>query len=264
MIEQIIDFVVNSRFSHIIYGILTFLVGVIIIKRLEGLIEKNLKKRMHPGMAKNMSRLSYYGLFFFLAVISLDVGGLKVQSLLVAGGIVGMAIGFASKETVSNLISGLFLYFDRPFDIGDYVEVGKTGGTVLDITPLSTRLRTGDGPIVRLPNDKVFAAEIKNYKRVAARRFTHTIKVGYNSGIDNVIELIKEVLDAESFVLKNPKPSIYLNNLGDSALEIVVKAWTPAAKNFSAKTKILREIYETLNKNKIEIPGPQLEVKIRD
>ena len=264
MIEQVIDFVVNSRFSHIIYGILTFFIGMVIIKRLESMIEKNLKKRMHPGMAKNMSRLSYYGLFFFLAIIALDIGGLKVQSLLVAGGIVGMAVGFASKETVSNLISGLFLYVDRPFDIGDYVEVGKTGGTVLDITPLSTRLRTGDGPIVRLPNDRVFGAEIKNYKKVAARRFTHTIGVSYNSDIDEVIRMIKGVLDDESFVLKNPKPSIYLNNLGDSALEIVVKAWTPASKNASAKTRVLRAIYETLNKNKVEMPGPQLEVTVRD
>ena len=104
MIEQVIDFVVNSQFSHIIYGIITFLVGMLIIKRFEGLIEKNLKKRMHPGMAKNMSRLSYYGLFFVLAVIALDIGGLKVQSLLVAGGIVGMAIGLPAKR-LSQILS---------------------------------------------------------------------------------------------------------------------------------------------------------------
>jgi small-conductance mechanosensitive channel len=245
------------------YGILTFVVGLVVIKRLEKLIVKGFKRSMPSGAAKSMGRLTYYGLIFVLALVSLDVGGFRLDSLLVAGGILGIALGFASQTTVSNLISGLFLYVDRPFDIGDAVEVGSTGGIVIDISPLSTRLRTWDGPVVRMPNEKVFNAEIKNYKKVEARRFEFKIGVSYDSDIDEAIATIDKVLDAEPFVLKEPGADIYMSALLDSAIELTVRAWTPTSKSGSVKRSILQQIYIGLKKKGIDIPNPQLDVHLK-
>ncbi len=246
------------------YGVATFFVGLIVAKRLQKLLEREYRKKMPRGMAANISRLSYYALIFVVLLLALDVAGFKIESLLVAGGIVGVAVGFASQKTVSNLISGLFLYLDRPFDIGDAVDIAGTTGVVLDITPLSTRVRTWEGPTVRIPNEKVFGSEIKNFRRVSARRFEYRVGVAYGTKLDRALEIINGVLDEEPYVLKNPGKDVFVSNLGDSAIEITVKAWTPASKNYAVKTRILKRIYEALTKAKIEIPFPQMDVHLKD
>ncbi|TRO61937.1 mechanosensitive ion channel family protein [Candidatus Bathyarchaeota archaeon] len=247
----------------VLYGVLFFILGLLVIKRIEKLLETGFKRRMPKGTAKSMARLTYYGLIFVVALVAMDIGGLRLDSLLVAGGIVGIALGFASQKTVSNLISGLFLYVDRPFDIGDSVEIGGTGGIIIDITPLSTRLRTWDGPIMRLPNEKVFGAEIKNFKKVEARRLEYKIGISYDSDVDNALKTIGDVLDREPYVLKEPSPDVYMSGLLDSAIEITVRAWVPTSKNFAVKTRILKSIYDSLKKAGVRIPNPQLDVHIK-
>ncbi len=248
---------------EILYGIITFIIGFIVIKRINKFTEKSFKKKMPTGMAKNSARLTYYILMFLLAMASLQVAGFKIESLLVAGGVIGMAIGFASQKTVSNLISGLFLYVDRPFDLGDSVDINGVGGVVEDIQPLSTKLRTWNGPIMRIPNEKVFGANITNYKQIAARRFVHKIRISYDSDIDKAMTIIKKIIDDEIFILKNPSPSVIVTGLLDSAIEIQIKAWTPSSKLYSVKTKILKTFYLALKKNKIKIPYNQLRVHLK-
>ncbi len=258
-----IDLSLLQGAPSVVFGALTFLAGLLVLKRLEKLLEKGFRKNMPAGTARSMARLSYYGMFFLLALLALDVGGFRLDSLLVAGGIVGVALGFASQKTVSNLISGIFLYIDRPFDIGDSVEINKVGGVVLDITPLSTRLRTWDGPIVRMPNERVFSADIKNFKQIAARRFEYKVGISYKSDVNKAMKIVEEVLGEEPYVLKEPKPSVYMSGLLDSAIEITVKAWTPTPKSFAVRSKMLKRIYDRLKKAGVEIPYPQLDVHLK-
>ncbi len=249
--------------QNIALGLLTLAFGFWLVKRLEKVIEKFLRRQMPEGFANSMSRLSQYALDFLVVLLALEIAGFRVESLLVAGGIVGVAIGFASQKTVSNLISGLFLYADRPFDIGDAVELGDVSGVVEDIKPFSTRIRTWEGPVVRIPNEQVFGARIKNYKKVVARRFEYKIGISYESDLDLAIETIKKVLEAEPFVLTQPAPEVFVSNFLDSAIELTVKAWTPASKNYSTKTKVLKKIYDALKENGIEIPYPQLDLHVK-
>ena len=246
------------------YGVLTFLLGLLILKRIQRLIERLLRRSMPQDMANSTSRLLYYALIFVLILISLEVAGFRVESLLVAGGIVGVAIGFASQKTVSNLISGLFLYIDRPMDIGDSVEIEGYSGVVEDVKPLSTRIRTWEGPVVRIPNEKVFGASIKNFKKVVARRFEYKIGISYTSDVEKAIEVVKEVLLSEPFVLESPAPQVFVSNFLDSAIELTIKAWTPAPKNYSTKTQVLKKIYEAFKKEGIEIPYPQLDLHVKE
>ncbi|MBR9689329.1 MAG: mechanosensitive ion channel family protein [Candidatus Altiarchaeota archaeon] len=253
----------SEKAITVITGIVTFIIGILIIKRLEKVFERGFRRSMPKGMAKSVSRLTYYGMVFLVSLIALDAGGFKIESLLLAGGVMGVAIGFASKTTVSNLISGLFLYVDRPFDIGDSVDFEGVGGTVQDITPLSTRITTWDGPMVRVPNETVFNSNIKNFKKVVVRRFEYKIGVSYDSNIDTAMKTIEKVLQDEPYVLKEPAVSVFMSNMLDSSIEITVKAWTPASKNYSVKTQILKKFYDALTKAKIEIPYPQMDVHLR-
>lgn len=253
----------GARALQVAEGIAAFAVGLVAVKWLQGALEKGLQKKMPKGMARSISKLSYYVLLFLVALLALDVAGFEIQSLLVAGGVAGVAVGFASQKTVSNLISGLFLYVDRPFDVGDSVEISGTGGMVLEIKPLSTRIRTWDGPIVRLPNEKVFGAEITNYKKIAARRMQFDVGIGYGSSVKTAIESMRDVLDKDPYVLQSPSPSLYLSKLGDSAKIITVKAWAPISKFYTVKHRILEALYDRLVSEGVEIPNPQLDVHLK-
>ena len=244
-------------------SVLTAIIGFIISKNISKLTERALKKKMPLGTAKSLSRIVYYVFMFILIMFVLSLVGVDVQILMAAGGVLGIAIGFASQKTVSNLISGIFLYIDRPMDIGDSVDIEGTSGVVLDITPLSTRLRSWSGPIVRIPNSKVFDSKITNYKKIAARRLEYTIGISYKSNVDKAIKVIKKIFEDEPFILDSPAPGIWVSNLADSSVELTIRAWAPASKQFSVKTKTLQKIYETLNKNKIEIPYPQMDVHLK-
>ena len=115
--------------------------------------------------------------------------GLDLSGLMVAGGIFGIVIGFATQSVVSNLVSGIFLMFDRPAKAGDVIEIQANNivGTLLDIAIFSTRLRLFDGTIMRIPNDKIFTSNIRNYSRTAVRRADLAVGIAYNEDIDRAV-----------------------------------------------------------------------------
>ncbi|ABO35376.1 MscS Mechanosensitive ion channel [Methanococcus maripaludis C5] len=181
----------------------------------------------------------------------------RLGSLLVAGGITGIILGFASQTVVANFISGIFLYFDKPLKIGDSVEIGTSSGIVNDIKMMSTRIRTWDGVLVRIPNEKVFNSEIINNKKYPARRVDIEVGIAYKEDADRAIELIWNMLEDMTYVLVDPEPQIFVNNLGNSSVDISVKAWTPSEKWYDVKREIIKNIKKEFDGENIEIPFPQ-------
>lgn len=201
----------------------------------------------------------HYSVMIIAFGITFQMLGLtdRLGTLLVAGGITGIILGFASQTVVANFISGIFLYFDKPLKIGDSVEIGTSAGIVNDIKMMSTRIRTWDGVLVRIPNEKVFNSEIINNKKYPARRVDIVVGIAYKEDADKAIETIWYVLDGMNYVLVDPEPVIYVSNLGDSSVDISVKAWTPSEKWFDAKKDMIRNIKKAFDREGIEIPFPQ-------
>jgi small-conductance mechanosensitive channel len=191
----------------------------------------------------------------FLAVLPLL--GLNLSGLLVAGGIAGIVIGFASQSVVSNLISGIFLLSEKPIKIGDQINVDGIAGFVEDINILSTIVRTYDGLYVRLPNEKVFSSNITNYVAHVARRFEYVVGIRYSDDAERAIEIIKGLIEKHPFALKNPEPQVFVDNFGDSSVNIVVRIWAPSAVWYDVKMEILWKIKKELEANGIQIPFPQ-------
>jgi small-conductance mechanosensitive channel len=183
--------------------------------------------------------------------------GVKLSGLLVAGGIVGLAIGFASQNIVENLLAGIILMLERPIKIGNGVNIDGTTGIVEDIQIMSTTLRSYDGLYIRLPNQKVLTANITNFVSNVARRVDYDIGIRYSDDADKAITLIKDFLDAQPMVLKNPEPIVFVSELGDSAVIIALRFWAPVAEWFGVKTQLLWKIKTLLEAEGIEIPFPQ-------
>lgn len=238
-------------------------VTVFIALFVKALMRRSLGRRMPKHAYSPLEKLVYYGLIVVGVIYSLKPLGLNLTGLLMAGGVLGIVIGFASQAVVSNLLGGLFIYIERPMKIGDPVEIEGVGGEVLDISVLSTRIRTWDGYVVRLPNSRVFNAHITNYAAIPARRIDFAVSIAYGSDIPAAREAIMGALRSHPLVLENPEPEVYVEELGDSAIVLRVRAWAPTKVWFPVKKELVELVYRTLVERGFEIPFPQMDVHLK-
>lgn len=195
----------------------------------------------------------------YLALPSFDI---NLADMLVVGGTIGLVIAFASQKIVSNFGSGLFLIIERPIKPGDSININSVSGTVEEIRVLSTIIKTHEGIYVRIPNEKVFSSDITNYVANVARRFEYTIGISYQSDAGKAIRIIKKLLYAHPFVLQHPGPSVFVDNLGDSSVNLRVFIWAPSRVWWSVKTEMLWTIKKALEDGGIDLPFPQRVVTI--
>lgn len=221
-------------------------------------IQRSFKEKMDKEHLNILNKTIYYGvitlsIFFFI----FPVLGIEASSLLVAGGFAGIIIGFASQSIVGNLMSGVFLMIERPVKIGDQINIDGNLGYVEDIKLISTIIRTYEGLYMRLPNEMVFTNKITNYVANLVRRFEYDVGIRYTDDADEAIKIIKDLIHEEPFALKNPGPVVFVDKLGDNAVNIVVRIWAPATEWYDLKTRMLWIIKKTLEENGIEIAFPQ-------
>lgn len=168
-----------------------------------------------------------------------------------------VAIGFASQTSLSNIISGIFLYGEKPFAVGDVVKIGNTTGIVLSIDLLSVKLRQFNNEFVRIPNETMIKTEVTNVTKFPIRRLDVELGVSYNSNIDHVTKALKETADKNPFCLDDPAPVIIFKGFGDSSLNFMIGAWCEKSQFLDLKNSLLRDIKNTFDLEGIEIPFPQ-------
>ena len=237
--------------------------STLIAKILSLYLRRSLKDRVSKDMCETIIKIFYYGMLTIVFLSNLSLIGINPSALLVAGGVTGIILGFASQNIVGNLISGFFLMVERPIKIGDQVEISGISGYVTDIRIISTIIRTYDGLLVRLPNQQVFTTNITNIVGHPVRRFEYTIRIRYSDDADTAIFLIKDLIDKEPFALLNPPPSIFVSDFGDSSVNLTVRIWAPVSEWFGIKTRVLWNIKKTLEDYGIEVPLPQRIVRIQ-
>ena len=180
----------------------------------------------------------------------------KMGALLGAAGIVGIAIGFASQTSVSNIISGLFLISERPFEVGDLIRIGDTTGTVMSIDLMSVKLKTFDNQFVRLPNETLIKTQVNNLTHYPIRRLDIHLGVAYKENVAHVKKVLREIGKLNPHCLDEPEPLILFENFGDSALEFLFAVWSTKEDYLKLKKKIRQEIKERFDAEGIEIPFP--------
>jgi len=231
--------------------------ATIIAKIVTTNLRRALIDKMRRDQLELMLKIIYFGIIIIAFIAVLPALGLNLSGLLVAGGITGIILGFASQSVVSNLVSGIFLLWEKPIKIGDQISIDGVMGFVEDVNVLSTIIRTYDGLYVRIPNEKLFTSNITNYVAHIARRFEYVIGIRYSDDAEKAIEIIKKLIEEHPFVLKNPEPQVFVDNLGESSVNIIVRVWAPSTEWYSVKMEMLWKIKTELEKNGIEIPFPQ-------
>jgi small-conductance mechanosensitive channel len=182
--------------------------------------------------------------------------GYTLMAVLGAAGVAGIIIGFASQTSISNIISGVFLISEQPFQVGDLIKVGDTKGVVLSIDLLSIKLRTFDNQLVRIPNENLIKSQVNNITRFPIRRLDVEIGVAYKEDVGRIQRVLKDIADKNPYCLDEPEPLILFKNFGDSALEFLFAVWCMKNDFLTLRQKIMQEIKERFDSEGIEIPFP--------
>jgi len=243
--------------ADVLIVLAVMLLSAVIAKIATVNIRRALADKIERDQLELVIKVVRWGIILLALIVVSPILGLNLSGLLVAGGIAGIVIGFASQSVVSNLVSGLFLMIEKPVRLGDQVEIEGISGFIEDIRIMSTIVRTYDGLYVRIPNEKVFTSNIVNLSGNVARRFEYKIGISYKDDAEKVAEIIRNVVEKHPFVLKNPEPQIFVEEFGDNAVILSVRVWSPTSEWFSVRMELLTEIKKALEEEGIEIPFPQ-------
>ncbi len=238
--------------------LLILIIGIPIIRFITTRVAKATSKRLNVSASMLMTKAAKYALYVTLILGVLGIFGVTPTAILGAAGVAGVAIGFASQTSLSNVISGLFLIGERPFRIGDLIEVNNTTGVVDSINLLSCHLRTLDNKMVRIPNETLVKTMVTNISRHPIRRVNLDISVSYDEDINTVTRILKEEIEKHPLALEEPAPLIMFKGFGDSSLDFLVGAWAQQSDFLGVKNGLLQAIKERFDTEGIEIPFPHI------
>ncbi|MCW8890553.1 MAG: mechanosensitive ion channel family protein [Sedimenticola sp.] len=232
------------------------LVGFLVARVIRSLVGRLLQKHASNHHLTLWRRGAYYLVLGLFVISALRELGFNLGVLVGAAGIVSVAVGFASQTSASNLISGLFLLAEKPFQIGDVIKVGDTTGEVLTIDLLSVKLRTYDNLYVRIPNESLIKSQVTTLTRFPIRRIDLPIGIAYKEDISRVRDILNEVADKNRLCLEEPKPVFIFKGYGESSLDIQFSVWVKRENLLELRNSIYEEIKVAFDAASVEIPFP--------
>lgn len=194
-------------------------------------------------------------------VSALGQVGVDIAGLLTGVGVVGLTIGFAARDALSNMISGLFILWDRPFTLGDLVEIGGSYGRVDSITLRTTRVVTVDGKMLAIPNTEIVNRTVASYTNFPHLRLDIAFTVGVNEDLGKVRATALAVCQNDSQFMAHPAPSVVVTALNDYNVAMELRAWLDDEKNHVAARFALREkLFEALRTAQVDMPFETLAI----
>jgi len=260
-LERIISYV-----PKVATTVIVVVVGYILIKLVTKAIEKFFNKiDFERGVETFIENGVKVILWLILIIVLLSNLGVNVSALVAGLGIMGFVVGFALKDTLGNLASGVFILFYKPFKVGDWVKLGDTSGEIVKVGIAACELKAANQTKVTIPNNKIWGDVIENITGNKIRKmYDLEIGISYKSSIDKAIKIIKKILENDKRVLKNPQPQVVVRSLGNSSVNISVRPTTGKDDYWSVYFDTIKKIKEEFDKNEIEIPFPQQDVHIKN
>lgn len=227
--------------------------GYFIALKLSQMIEKVIRTRFSRHLALLFRRALFYLIFTLFILMSLQNAGVNLNIFLGAAGLFTLAISFASQTAISNLISGIFLLFEKPFKIGDTILVNGINGVVESIDLLSTKLVSSDNQLIRIPNEKLIKSDIYNLSFYPFRRIDLVFKFKMTVDTAEIKALLLASAQACSKVLESPKPSVLFNQFTEGFVEIKLMAWVKTLELSEGKNCLQELIRDNFIQKNIEI-----------
>ena len=252
------DFLATELPWKILGAVVILIGGIIAVAILSRALLAIFGERLGAQGIMVVKKLVRYIGYAFAFILALNHMGLNLGAVLGAAGIAGIAVGFAAQTSLSNIISGFFMIGERPFELGDIIEVDGISGTVDTIGLLALTLRTFDNRSVRIPNETLVKTKLTNVTRHPIRRFNLDIGVAYDENIGHVLKVMHEVAETNLQCLNEPDPLIVFTGFGDSSLNFLLGAWCLQDDYGTLRNTLPRELKERFDMENIEIPFPHM------
>ncbi|MDE6508250.1 MAG: mechanosensitive ion channel family protein [Alistipes sp.] len=278
-LAQTIDKVVNMDYREFFTGILNdavwillklllavaiYMIGRWIVRRIVQLLDVAFERRKVDISLRMFVRNAVKVVFTLLLIlIVVQTLGVNVTSVIALFSAATLAIGMALSGTVQNFAGGVMILVMKPYRVGDFISAQGQSGTVREIKLFSTVITTGDNQTIYIPNNSIATAIIDNYSAADQRRVDWTIGISYGDDVDVARKALLETLAADSRVLADPAPVVWVAALADSSVNLTVRAWVRNADYWDVFFQYNERFYKLLPEHGISFPFPQVDVHMK-
>lgn len=228
------------------------------------ILSRVFSKHMPPQTAALLMKIIRIAGWVFIIVEAFSILGFNIITVLGAASIIGVAVGFASQASLSNMISGLFLVGERQINLGDTIDIQGIRGSVDAINLLSVQLRMPDNTLVRVPNEMIIKTPVSNLTRYDTRRCDIELSVDYATSFDHLLEVLRTLLDENPMCLDDPAPTILFTGFGNSSIDFKIGAWCKTENFQDFRMNLAKSIKRELDREKISMPFPIRSVETRN
>jgi small-conductance mechanosensitive channel len=267
--------VLNRVFYAFVIVILAFFtnnIAMILLPVLEKNVAEKTETKIDNILFGLLNKFATIIIFVTAGLWALKVLGFDIMPFMAGAGIVGIAIGFAAKDTLSNVIAGILLLIDRPFEVGDRIEVwsapanSATWGDVVDIGLRATKIRTTDNIVIIIPNNVIMTRDIVNYTSITDEiRIRIPIGIAYDADVNKAKEMIIRVALELDWVMREPSPpKVVVKSFGDSSVNLEARVWIKdPRRRMDTISHITDRIKEVFQEEGVEIPYPKRDIFIK-
>jgi small-conductance mechanosensitive channel len=264
--------------KKIFYALVILLLASIISQIINNLIpylERGISQKTQTHLDDMILDLSkkFSGIIIYTTggILALDMWGINIMPFVAGAGVAGIAIGFAAKDTLSNLIAGVLLIVDRPFEVGDRIEVwtapanSATWGDVVEIGLRATKIQTTDNIVIVIPNNEIMKRDIINYTTITDEiRVRIPIGISYEANTNKAKEIIIKISHELAWVMDTPPPKVVVKSFGDSAVNLEARVWiSEPRRRIDTISHITDRVKEDFQEQNIEIPYPKRDLYIK-
>ena len=252
--------------TPIIKMLLILVIGHFVVVYILKLTKKGLKKsNIDESLARFSIKVINIVLHIFIVLSALNSIGVSTTGILAAFSAAAVAISLGLKDSLSNVAGGILLIISPCFKTGDYISANGEAGNVLSTDLLHTRIQTVDGKIVSIPNGVLINQSIVNFTGNGMRRVDLVFPIPYETDVETAKRAALEVVKGYEKVLDKPEePFARVQNYGDSAVNLVVRAWCEAKDYWSVYFDLTEQVRAKFAESGIEIPYNQLDVHIKN
>lgn len=251
---------------NLLLAVLILVLGWAVARWLSGWLQRVLARSRHMDATIKpfLVNCVRYAILAITLVAVLSQFGVQTTSVIALLGATGLAIGLALQGTLSNVASGVMLLVLNPFRVSDSVVVaGAIAGTVRQINLFNTVLVTADMVYIAVPNSQIFSGAITNYSREPTRRINIIVRIDYGDDIGKAQDILLDIMNTDSRVLKNTPPTAQVNELNTSSVDLVARCFVANAAYWDAFTDMQKTIKQRFEAAGLTIPFPQQTAGIR-
>ncbi len=256
----------NITLLKLIFAIAVLIAGLISVKILVYLFRKGIQKTKLPELTTQFLA-NFLSILLYVVVVLIFLKSLNfdVDSFVVGlSAIIGIVLGLGMQDTFTNITAGVWVAAIRPIDTGETVIVNGQTGKVRSVGIMSTELLTPDNQLITIPNKLVWGSSIVNMTRMPTRRASVDVGISYSSDIEQAIKIALDLMRMNPLVLQDPQPAVVTTELASSSVNLQLRAWTKTGDFMAVKNALTAGIFEAYRREGIEIPFPQMDIRVKE